>query len=74
MLGREAYHNPWILAQVDSRYFNQENPCSSRTQALQNYLPFIEQELNKGARLQHISRHILGLFHGQTGDELFGVI
>ena len=71
MLGREAYHNPWILAQVDSRYFNQENPCSSRTQALQNYLPFIEQELNKGARLQHISRHILGLFHGQAGGRAF---
>lgn len=71
MLGREAYHNPWILAEVDARYFDKENPATTRVQALENFLPYIEQQLNKGIRLQHITRHILGLFHATPGGRLF---
>ncbi|MFY9180123.1 MAG: tRNA dihydrouridine(20/20a) synthase DusA [Venatoribacter sp.] len=71
MLGREAYHNPWLLSDVDSNYFGQENPAQTRLQALENYIPYIEQQLAQGIRLQHITRHILGLFHGQAGGRAF---
>ncbi|MDX1756612.1 MAG: tRNA dihydrouridine(20/20a) synthase DusA [Marinobacter sp.] len=71
MLGREAYHNPWLLAQVDAEFFGAEAPVNSRHQALRAMLPFIESELSRGVYLGHISRHLLGLFHGCPGGRQF---
>lgn len=71
MLGREAYHNPWLLAEVDPVFFKRPTPFSSRHEALVSMLPFIESELRRGVFLSHISRHLLGLFHGQPGGRQF---
>ncbi len=67
MIGREAYHNPWILAQADKLIFGDAHPVPSRHQVLQQMLPYVEAELASGIRLGNISRHILGLFQGQPG-------
>ncbi len=67
MIGREAYHNPWILAQADKLIFGDAHPVPSRHQVLQQMLPYVEVELASGIRLGNISRHILGLFQGQPG-------
>jgi len=71
MLGREAYHNPWLLAGVDTEFFGQPMPISSRHEALRAVLPFIQSELDRGVYLSHISRHLMGLFHGQPGGRQF---
>ncbi|MCK7543381.1 tRNA dihydrouridine(20/20a) synthase DusA [Marinobacter bryozoorum] len=71
MLGREAYHNPWLLAGVDPELFGESPPVTSRHDALQAMLPFIEAELERGVYLTHITRHIMGLFHGQPGGRQF---
>lgn len=71
MLGREAYHNPWLLAGVDPEFFGQAPPVASRHDALRAMLPFIEEELDRGVYLSHITRHIMGLFHGQPGGRQF---
>lgn len=71
MLGREAYHNPWLLAGVDPELFGEAPPVTSRHDALQAMLPFIEAELERGVYLTHITRHIMGLFHGQPGGRQF---
>lgn len=71
MLGREAYHNPYLLAEMDKLFYGQTEPASSRLEILENFLPFAERALNKGARLHYLSRHILGLFHGQPGARKF---
>ncbi len=71
MLGREAYHNPYLLAEMDKLYYEQAEPASTRLEILEKFLPFAEKALNKGARLHHLSRHILGLFHGQPGARKF---
>ncbi|HCW89449.1 MAG TPA: tRNA dihydrouridine(20/20a) synthase DusA [Marinobacter sp.] len=71
MLGREAYNNPWLLAGVDPEFFGQPAPVTSRHGALRAMLPFIEQELERGVFLTHMSRHLLGLFHGQPGGRRF---
>ncbi|PCJ17940.1 MAG: tRNA dihydrouridine(20/20a) synthase DusA [SAR86 cluster bacterium] len=71
MLGREAYKNPYVLADVDSRFFDEPNKVQSRIECLQGYLPYVERELTKGTPLQHITRHILGLFKGQKGGKQF---
>lgn len=67
MLGREVYHNPYLLAEVDRRLFNDEHPIQSRQETVLAMLPYIEQQLQHGVRLHCIARHMLGLFHGVDG-------
>ncbi len=75
MLGREAYHNPSVLMSADQRYFGSEHPTDTsiegRKQAIRSLYPYIEQQLQQGAVLHHISRHMLGLFNGEKGARLF---
>lgn len=68
MLGREVYHNPYILADIDNRLFQAESPVKSRQEAVYALIPYIQQQLSAGVRLNSISRHILGLFHGERGS------
>ncbi|MGD0960127.1 MAG: tRNA dihydrouridine(20/20a) synthase DusA [Methylomonas sp.] len=67
MLGRAVYHNPYLLAEVDNRLFNDSRPLISRQQAVLAMLPYIERQLRLGVRLNSIARHMLGLFHGKPG-------
>ncbi len=67
MLGREIYHNPYILAEVDQQIYSAKHRSLTRKQILQQYIKYIEQQLNQGLYLKQMSRHILGLFHGVTG-------
>jgi tRNA-dihydrouridine synthase A len=67
MLGREAYHNPYILAQVDQQIFEQNYPFKTRADIALALIPYIQQQLAQGVRFNSISRHILGLFHGEKG-------
>lgn len=71
MLGRAAYHDPYLLAEVDQRYYGSERSVVSREQALLDYFPYVEQQLNAGTPLNHITRHVLGLFQGVPGAKLF---
>jgi tRNA-dihydrouridine synthase A len=68
MLGREAYQNPYLLANVDQLVFGEsDKPIISRHQVVEQMLPYIEQELAKGNQLSHMTRHMLGLFQGMVG-------
>ncbi len=71
MLGREAYENPWLLADADRRLFAEAPPVASREQALRRMLPYVERELADGTPLAHITRHVLGLYRGQPGGRAF---
>ena len=71
MLGREAYQNPWILAQVDEALFGMDSPLKSRDDVIAALLPFAEQHLAQGGQLNHITRHILGLYQGIPGARKF---
>ena len=67
MIGREAYHNPWILVDADRLIFDDPHPLPTRHQVLERLLPYVEHALQRGVSLNHITRHILGLFHGCAG-------
>jgi len=67
MLGRSAYHNPYLLAEVDKRLFQAQEPVPTRKEVVHRMLPYIERELNQGSPLKHITRHMLGLFQGMPG-------
>ncbi len=72
MLGREVYQNPYLLAEVDTVLFGDDVPILSRKQVIDALLPYIQTQLhNQDVRLNSISRHVLGLFHGEYGARLW---
>lgn len=64
MIGREAYHNPYLLAEL-GQLWNLEAP--DRFDIMEQMLPYIEQRMAEGAPLSIITRHILGLFQNLPG-------
>ena len=71
MLGREAYHNPYLLAEVDQQLFGSTAPVVSRSEALEKLRPYIVAHLQSGGAMHHITRHILGLGQGFPGARRF---
>ncbi|MDT8878715.1 tRNA dihydrouridine(20/20a) synthase DusA [Halomonas saccharevitans] len=71
MIGREAYQNPWLLAGVDAALYGEPGPAESRHAAARALRPYIARRLDEGAKLNHITRHLLGLFQGQPGGRKF---
>ncbi|MEE1950390.1 tRNA dihydrouridine(20/20a) synthase DusA [Pseudomonas alcaligenes] len=71
MLGREAYHNPYLLAQVDQQLFGLDRPVITRAEALTRMRPYIERHLAEGGAMHHITRHVLGLAQGFPGARRF---
>ena len=71
MMGREAYSNPFILSQVDKTLYQQIESKPSREQVLEKYIEYAKKQLETGTRLNHISRHVVGLFHGQPNSRLW---
>jgi len=67
MMGREAYHNPYILAEVDQRIYQSDQPVLSRQQIIESMLVYIAEEILAGTRLHSITRHISGLYNGLPG-------
>jgi tRNA-dihydrouridine synthase A len=71
MIGREAYHNPFMLAEVDCVLFGEPESKLSRADVAAGLLPYVQRELEAGTQLHHITRHILGLYHGVPGARRF---
>ncbi|QSX73722.1 tRNA dihydrouridine(20/20a) synthase DusA [Lysobacter arenosi] len=69
MLGRAAYHDPYLLHQLDVAWFGGE--VRSRAELLRSMRPYIEDQLARGVYLKHITRHLLGLFAGERGGRAF---
>ena len=67
MIGRAAYENPYLFATVDRDFYGETAPPPTRREVVEGLLPYLEDELSKGARLNHVTRHVLGLFAGQPG-------
>ncbi len=66
MIGRAAYHTPYLLADIEREIFNNDD-IPSRQDVIEQLIPYVKDELKKGTRLNQIMRHTLGLFHGQSG-------
>ncbi|WP_255674169.1 tRNA dihydrouridine(20/20a) synthase DusA [Frateuria soli] len=69
MLGRAAYHDPYLLAQLEAALYGA--PMPSREEVLGHLRPYVEAELKRGTALKHISRHLLGLYQGEPGARTF---
>ncbi len=71
MLGRAAYHDPFILADVDRKVFGEARPSRQRADVISALLPYIDAHIAQGGRLSNVTRHVLGLYHGEPGGRLF---
>jgi len=71
MLGRAAYQTPYLLADVDRRFFGDDAPKVTRREAVEGMLPHIERHLAAGGRLNNVVRHMLGIYHGEPRARLF---
>jgi tRNA-dihydrouridine synthase A len=67
MIGRAAYEDPWVLAEVDRRFFGSTDPLPDRQGVVLSMLPYVEAMRGRGAPLNTITRHMLGLFNGLPG-------
>jgi tRNA-dihydrouridine synthase A len=66
MIGRQAYHHPYFLAELE-QHLNPQWQMPSRDDVINQMLPYIENEIRNGERLGHISRHMVGLYSGVPG-------
>ena len=71
MLGRAAYQTPYILADVDRRFFEASAKVPTRAEAIEGLVPHIERHLAAGGRLNNVVRHVLGLYHGEPRARVF---
>jgi tRNA-dihydrouridine synthase A len=69
MLGREAYHNPWLMADWDTRFFGEAAAVPDRDAVEAAMVTHMEQLAGRhGTPWSHAARHMLGLRHGQAGS------
>jgi tRNA-dihydrouridine synthase A len=71
MLGRAAYHNPGMLADVDSRIFGEPARPVDHAAIMKAMADHAARHIASGGRLSHVTRHMVGLFHGQPGARRF---
>jgi tRNA-dihydrouridine synthase A len=67
MIGRAAYHDPWVLAEADERIFADAPRQPSRREVAEAMLPYIAAQASAGVPVSRVTRHLLGLFHGVPG-------
>ncbi|TKB51630.1 tRNA dihydrouridine(20/20a) synthase DusA [Ferrimonas sediminicola] len=67
MVGREAYQNPYLLASVDRTIYGCDTPLADRREVVEKMVPYVERHLASGGRVNHVTRHMLGLFNGLPG-------
>ena len=70
MIGRAIYHSPYLLADIEKEVFGNKN-IPTRSEVMENLIPYIQEETSKGTQLNHIMRHTVGLFHGQNGSKVW---
>ncbi|TGM85348.1 tRNA dihydrouridine(20/20a) synthase DusA [Leptospira bouyouniensis] len=71
MIGRAAYDNPFLFADVDSLYFGSKEILPTRERVLKEMIPYLKSFRLGGGKVHHVLRHILGLYHGEKGAKEF---
>ena len=68
MLGREAYHNPYLLSRVDELFYGDDQPPLSRDEIMEAFIDYTERQVRSGTKLHAVSRHLLGLYKHVPGS------
>lgn len=68
MIGRSIYHSPYFLAEIEKKIFKNDN-IPTRSEVMEKMIPYIQDQIKRGTRINQIMRHTIGLFHGQNGSK-----
>ena len=68
MIGRSIYQNPYSLVEIEKKIFNTTD-SPSREEVVKKLLEYLDNEVKKGTKVNHIMRHTVGLYHGQIGSK-----
>ena len=71
MLGRSIYHNPFLLEQIELEIFKSNEGPLNRELILSKYMSYISAQLQQGVPIRSMTKHILGLYHGEVNAKLF---
>jgi len=71
MMGRSIYHNPYLLREIEKTIFKEKNNSVDREQVLKQYMEYIKNQNQNGIPIRSMTRHILGLYHGEDNAKLF---
>lgn len=72
MIGREAYHNPWILAEADHRIFGLgQTPVLDRASVARAYRDYVAERITAGVPISRYTRHLVGLYQGMPGAKIW---
>jgi tRNA-dihydrouridine synthase A len=71
MIGREAYSNPYFLAEIEKKIFSLHEDITTRHEVIEKFIPYLQNQLIKKVKLSSMTRHILGLFQGEPGARLW---
>ena len=71
MLGRAAYHQPYLLSEVDNKIYHKILDAPSREQVLLDFIEYIKKQNDQGVPIRSMTRHILGLYHAQPSAKKF---
>ena len=71
MIGREVYSNPYLLAEVDNRFYQDAHNVPNRLEIVEKMVPYTQAHVDNGGRAWHVARHMLGLFQGQPGARVW---
>ena len=67
MIGRAAYHNPWMLLEADRQIYGDDHRLPTRLEVLDQYMEYMKGELNSGVPLRPMARHLIGFYQGAPG-------
>ena len=68
MIGRSIYQNPYSLVEIEKEIFKSKE-LPTREEVVEKLLKYLEKEVKLGTKVNHIMRHTVGLYHGQTGSK-----
>ncbi len=71
MIGREAYSNPYFLAEIEKTIFSARDNIATRNEVIAKFIPYVEEQLKNNIKLSSITRHIFGLYLGQKGARIW---
>lgn len=71
MIGRAAYNKPYMLAQAERLIFGDPLDTPDRHDVADRFRDYVAKQLQSGARLHDMTRHLMGLYQGQAGARAF---
>jgi tRNA-dihydrouridine synthase A len=71
MIGRSAYDNPFMLKDIEKRFFNEDPQIESKKEILNKYLDYVEAKVKEGHHLPKMLKHLFGLSRGDKNAKIF---